>query len=81
MPIKATSDVRSWPDRAGTNPGFPAKTKRVTAPSLSPMLLAIALSPYSFAAAGLAIAASKPLLTKSAAAAAVEEVGIISASG
>ena len=45
------------------------------------MLLAIALNPYSFAAAGLAIAASKPLLTKSAAAAAVEEVGIISASG
>ena len=33
------------------------------------------------AAAGLAIAASKPLLTRSAAAAAVDEVGIISASG
>ena len=65
----------------GTLPGFPTRTNRVTAPSLSPILVAIVASPYVSAAIGAAIAASNSFLLSACAAAAVDDVTMISASG
>ena len=73
--------MRSWPVGAGICPGFPTKTKRVTAPSLSPILSAIIVRPKCSAAAFDAIAASNSPRERDCAAAAVDAVATSSACG
>jgi len=78
-PINAASEVRSCPVAVGTVPGFPTKTNRVTAPSLSPIFVATVDNPYVSAVIGAAIAASNSFFARACAAAAVDDVMMISA--
>jgi hypothetical protein len=79
--MKRATDVRSWPVGGGICPGFATKTKRVTAPSLSPILSAMTVRPKCSAAALDAIAASHSPRDKDCAAAAVYAVATSSACG